>query len=68
MWLLRVKTKEFARKFLASERPPAFSLSLDCSPSAETLMAETPQNTDCFLDKSLDWLLGKSSSDFPKSS
>jgi hypothetical protein len=43
-------------------------LSLDYSPTAETLMAETPQNTDCFLGKSPDWLLGKSSSDFPKSS
>jgi hypothetical protein len=37
-------------------------------PNAETLMAETPQNTDCFLGKSPDWLLGKSSSDFPESS
>jgi hypothetical protein len=45
-----------------------FPVSLDDSPTAETLMAETPQNADCFLDKSLDWLLGKSFSDFPKSS
>ncbi len=30
---------------------------LGYSPTAETLMAKAPQNPDCFLDKSLDWLL-----------
>jgi len=41
-------------------------VSLDYSPTAETLMTETPQKTDCFLGESPDQLLSKPFSHFPK--
>jgi len=40
--------------------------SLDYSPTAENLMTETPQKTDCFLGESPDQLLSKPFRDFPK--